>query len=95
MRKIKNSAHNAELFLTLDYIRELFIRNEDSQALQEIEHVLQGLENIAQKKSALMQKTFQQLLIQSIKCLETKDYVRLTDILIYEIKPLLMTNEVD
>ncbi|KLU65875.1 hypothetical protein DEAC_c19110 [Desulfosporosinus acididurans] len=91
MQNTNNEEREPELILTLDYIRELFIHNEDSMALQELECVFQRLEVIAQEMPVLAQGTFQQLLLRSLKYLEAKDYVRLSDVLIYEIKPLLKT----
>lgn len=72
----------------LDYIRDLYICNEDSLALKALDPVLRKMESRAQEMPSLTQEVFRQLLIQALQCLETKDYVRLMDILIFEIKPL-------
>jgi hypothetical protein len=86
-----NSEVKVELVLTLEYIRDLFIRNEDGLALQELNIVLQKMESIAQEMAAQEGEILRQLLLQSLNCLETKDYVQLADILIFEIKPFLKT----
>ncbi|MGC7870267.1 hypothetical protein ACPUYX_01920 [Desulfosporosinus sp. SYSU MS00001] len=78
-----------ELFQKLDNIHKLFICNEDSLALKELDPVLKRMESKAEGMNPDEQETLQQLLLQSLKCLKDEDYVRLTDILIYEIKPML------
>jgi len=87
-----NSEFKENIMTTLDYIRDLFIRSEDSLALRELDPVLQKMEIMAQKIPSLSQRMFQQGLLQALKCLETKNYVRLMDILIFEIKPLFNLN---
>lgn len=88
MQTTNNSKPKEDIIRTLDNIRDLFIHNEDSLALKELDPVLQKMENVAQEMPALAQGPFRQLLLQALKCLETKDYIRLMDILIFEIKPL-------
>ncbi|WP_088228627.1 hypothetical protein [Desulfosporosinus sp. FKB] len=88
MQTTNHSDLKEELILTLDYVHNLFIRNEDSQALKELDPVLQKMGSLVEEMPALVQETFQQLLLQALKFLETKDYVRLMDVLIFEIKPL-------
>lgn len=88
MQTTNKSGRKEEIILALDYIRELFIRNEDSLALKELDPVLQKMESVAQKLPVVAQEKFRRLLLEALKCLETKDYVRLMDILIFEINPL-------
>ncbi|WP_088187764.1 hypothetical protein [Desulfosporosinus sp. FKA] len=84
-----NDQLKEDLFLTLDYIRNLFIRNEDEAALKELDSLFQKMECMIQEMTVRVQETIRQLLLQASKSLETKDYVRLMDILIFEVKPLL------
>jgi len=90
--QMNNSEYKENIMLTLDYIRDLFIRSEDSLALKELDPVLQKMEIAAQEMPTAAQEIFQRGLLRSLQCLENKDYVRLIDILIFEIKPLFNLN---
>lgn len=88
MQEIKNSERDQDIIRSLDYIRDLFIRNEDSLALHELDSVLEKMETMSKKMHLPQHEVFQQEIAKTIHCLETRDYVRLMDILIFEIKPL-------
>ena len=88
MQTTNNLESKKSINIKLNYIRDLFIRNEDSLALKELDPVLQKMESVAQGIPAPAQEMYRQLLLQALQCLETKNYVRLIDILIFEINPL-------
>lgn len=89
MQATNNSERKEDLVHTLDHIRDLFISSDDNLALKELDPVLGKIEIVAQKMPAYQQRVFQSGLLETLDCLKTKDYVRLMDILIFEIKPLL------
>jgi hypothetical protein len=88
MQASNNPERNEDIISKLDYIRDLFIRNEDDLALKELDPVLEKMGIVAQEMSVSHHGVIQQGLVETLHCLKTKDYVRLMDILIFEIKPL-------
>ncbi|HVJ50751.1 hypothetical protein [Desulfitobacterium sp.] len=89
MQTSNNVEHNEDISNKLNYIRDLFICNEDNLALQELDSILKKMEIAAQELPISRYAEFKRELLETIHCLENKDYVRLMDILIFEIKPLL------
>ena len=70
-------------------IGQLFAQNEDSQALQELELMLEFVIGYIRSISETRQNVLQGLLSKALSAMENKDYVRLSDLVEYGIIPLI------
>lgn len=78
-----------DLILRIEEMAKLFVRNEDTDALNKLDSVTNALSSLSHHLSTGEVSRLRSHIAQMFQCLENKDYVRLSDILMYELKPWL------